>query len=285
MSTTVEAPQAETLAAAAPPREDLSKYDSRRAIARAVDGVFVGAPFLIPVLGLGFALSVALVAICLLYFFVCEALWGQTLGKRLLGLRVLMRDGGPRPRRPSACARRRGSSRTARSASPSSSPPASAAGGSATCSATRSSRAPRPACRAPASPPPDRRPRGHRGRRDRGRARLLRALRAPGLPARRRQDVCAQHGRRCGDARARGRRDRRPHGRRPPQARRGRDTRQRAQAARGDPRARRLRHPRGGSGRTRRDSRARPTSPRSAVARQRAAKRYAQLGLRACAGL
>jgi uncharacterized RDD family membrane protein YckC len=95
MSTTVDAPQAETLAAAAPPQEDLAKYDSRRAIARAVDGVFVGAPFLIPVLGLGFALSVALVAICLLYFFLCEALWGCTLGKRLLGLRVLMRDGEP----------------------------------------------------------------------------------------------------------------------------------------------------------------------------------------------
>ena len=95
MSTTVEAPQAETLAAAAPPQEDLSKYDSRRAIARAVDGVFVGAPFLIPVLGLGFALSVALVAVWLLYFFLCEALWGWTLGKRLLGLRVLMRDGEP----------------------------------------------------------------------------------------------------------------------------------------------------------------------------------------------
>ena len=95
MSTTVEAPQAEPLAAAAPPHEDLAKYDSRRAIARAVDGVFVAAPFLIPVLGLGFALSVALVAVCLLYFFLCEALWGCTLGKRLLGLRVLMRDGEP----------------------------------------------------------------------------------------------------------------------------------------------------------------------------------------------
>jgi hypothetical protein len=95
MSTTVDAPQAETLAAAAPPQEDLSKYDSRRAIARAVDGVFVGAPFLIPVLGLGFALSVAIIAVSLLYFFLCEALWGQTLGKRLLGVRVLMRDGGP----------------------------------------------------------------------------------------------------------------------------------------------------------------------------------------------
>jgi hypothetical protein len=95
MSTTMEAPQAEALPAATPPREDLSKYDSRRAIARAVDGVFVGAPFLIPILGLGFKLSVAIIAVSLLYFFLCEALWGQTLGKRLLGVRVLMRDGRP----------------------------------------------------------------------------------------------------------------------------------------------------------------------------------------------
>ena len=57
--------------------------------------MFVGAPFLIPVLGLPFGLSVALVAVSLLYFFLCEALWGCTLGKRLLGLRVLMRDGEP----------------------------------------------------------------------------------------------------------------------------------------------------------------------------------------------
>jgi hypothetical protein len=95
MSTTMEAPQAETLPAAAPPQEDLSKYDSRRAIARAVDGVFVGAPFLIPVLGLPFRLSVAILTVSLLYFFLCEAVWGRTLGKRLLGLRVLMRDGSP----------------------------------------------------------------------------------------------------------------------------------------------------------------------------------------------
>jgi uncharacterized RDD family membrane protein YckC len=96
MSTTLEAPQAPTLAAAPPPpQENLAKYDSRRALARAVDGLFVGAPFLIPVLGLGFTLSVALVAVSLLYFFLCEALWGQTLGKRLLGLRVLTRDGAP----------------------------------------------------------------------------------------------------------------------------------------------------------------------------------------------
>jgi uncharacterized RDD family membrane protein YckC len=95
MSTTMEAPQAETLPAATPPQQDLSKYDSRRAIARTIDGLFVGAPFLIPVLGVPFGLSVAIVAVSLLYFFVCEALWGRTLGKRLLGLRVLMRDGSP----------------------------------------------------------------------------------------------------------------------------------------------------------------------------------------------
>jgi hypothetical protein len=96
VSTTIDAPQAEAqVPAAAAQPDDLSQYDSRRAIARAVDGVFVGAPFLIPILGLGFALSIALVAVCLTYFFVCEALWGQTLGKRLLGVRVLMRDGRP----------------------------------------------------------------------------------------------------------------------------------------------------------------------------------------------
>jgi len=75
--------------------QDLTKFDSRRAIARAIDGVFVGAPFLVPILGLGLRLSVAMVAVSLLYFFVCEALWGQTLGKRIVGLRVLMRDGRP----------------------------------------------------------------------------------------------------------------------------------------------------------------------------------------------
>ena len=154
MSTTVEAPQAETLAAAAPPREDLSKYDSRRAIARAVDGVFVGAPFLIPVLGLPFGLSVAIVAVSLLVLLPLRGAVGPDARQApARSARADARRRPPRPRRPSACARRRGSSRTARSASPSSSPPASAAGGSATCSATRSSRAPRPACRAPASPP------------------------------------------------------------------------------------------------------------------------------------
>ncbi len=53
----------------------------------------------------------------LTYFFVCEAVWGQTIGKRIIGLRVLMADGAPGHRE-----RRRGAhgaaarSTTARSA-------------------------------------------------------------------------------------------------------------------------------------------------------------------------
>jgi uncharacterized RDD family membrane protein YckC len=96
MSTTLEAPRAEPLAdTIAATTQDLAKYDSRRATARAIDGVFVGAPFLVPVLGLGLKLSVLLVAVCLLYFFVCEAVWGQTIGKRIFGLRVQTRDSRP----------------------------------------------------------------------------------------------------------------------------------------------------------------------------------------------
>jgi uncharacterized RDD family membrane protein YckC len=97
MSTTVHAPQptAPPAAAPAPQPEDRTKLDSRRVIARAIDGLLVGAPFLIPALGLGLPLSVALVSVSLAYFFVCEAVWGQTLGKRIIGLRVLMLDGRP----------------------------------------------------------------------------------------------------------------------------------------------------------------------------------------------
>ena len=54
-----------------------------------------GAPAIVVALGVGRSLSVFLVSLSLTYFFICEALWGQTLGKRLLGLRVLMRDGRP----------------------------------------------------------------------------------------------------------------------------------------------------------------------------------------------
>jgi uncharacterized RDD family membrane protein YckC len=109
MSTTVHAPSPPPLTVhrpdfPAPQPEDRSKLDSRRVIARLIDGVLVGAPFLIPVLGLPVRLSLALLAVMLLYFFVCEAVWGRTLGKRIIGLRVLMSDG--RPATPTAAASR-----------------------------------------------------------------------------------------------------------------------------------------------------------------------------------
>ena len=97
-TTTLPAPAPAAAPAAgipAPQPEDRTQLDSRRVIARCIDGVFVGAPFLIPVLGLPLRLSIVLVSITLMYFFVCEAVWGQTIGKRIIGLRVLMRDGRP----------------------------------------------------------------------------------------------------------------------------------------------------------------------------------------------
>jgi uncharacterized RDD family membrane protein YckC len=100
METTIARPQeapaeAASSAAPAPQPEDRKQLDSRRVIARAIDALFVGAPVLIPVLDLGLTLSTVLVALTLAYFFVCEALWGQTLGKRIIGLRVVMLDGRP----------------------------------------------------------------------------------------------------------------------------------------------------------------------------------------------
>jgi len=43
-----------------------------------------GAPAIVVALGVGRSLSVFLVSLSLTYLFICEALWGQTLGKRLL---------------------------------------------------------------------------------------------------------------------------------------------------------------------------------------------------------
>ena len=95
-TTTLPAPAAApALGVPAPQPEDRTQLDSRRVIARCIDGLFVGAPFLVPALGLPLRLSIVLVSVMLAYFFVCEALWGQTIGKRIIGLRVLTRDGRP----------------------------------------------------------------------------------------------------------------------------------------------------------------------------------------------
>ena len=158
---------------------------------------------------------------------------GPDARKRLLELRVLMRDGRPGDREaPSPCARRRGSSRTARSASPSSSPPVSAAGAFGDLLSDTIVARPAPGLpRAGFSPLADAVPAAIAAGAVARRARLLRALRAPGLPASpstRRARATPPPPQR--HLRAGHRRDRRPHGRRAPLARRGRDARQRAQA-------------------------------------------------------
>ena len=81
------------------------ELDSQRVLARLLDGLVAGAPAIAFALGVGRSLEIFLVSLTLAYFFICEALWGQTIGKRVLGLRVLMRDGRPRPRAPSRRAR------------------------------------------------------------------------------------------------------------------------------------------------------------------------------------
>ncbi len=71
------------------------ELDSHRVLARLLDGLVAGAPAIAFALGVGRSLEIFLVSLTLAYFFICEALWGQTIGKRVLGLRVLMHDGRP----------------------------------------------------------------------------------------------------------------------------------------------------------------------------------------------
>src|SRR3954453_3636632 len=88
-------PPAPAPGAPPPPPLDPRPRDSRRVAARLIDGLIAGAPALFVALGVGRTLEIFLVSFTLAYFFLCEALWGQTLGKRAMGLRVLMRDGRP----------------------------------------------------------------------------------------------------------------------------------------------------------------------------------------------
>jgi uncharacterized RDD family membrane protein YckC len=78
-----------------PQPADRRKLDTRRVGARLIDALVTAAPLIVMLLGVGRGLAIFLVSFMLAYFFLCEALWGQTLGKRAMGLRVLMRDGRP----------------------------------------------------------------------------------------------------------------------------------------------------------------------------------------------
>ena len=58
------------------------ELDSQRVLARLLDGLVAGAPAIVFALGVGRSLQIFLVSLTLAYFFLCEALWGQTIGKR-----------------------------------------------------------------------------------------------------------------------------------------------------------------------------------------------------------
>jgi uncharacterized RDD family membrane protein YckC len=89
------APYSPARPSAPPPPQppDRKELDSRRVLARLIDLFVVGAPGVVVATGASRSLSTLLMSLVLGYFFLCEGLWGQTIGKRVMGLRVLMRDG------------------------------------------------------------------------------------------------------------------------------------------------------------------------------------------------
>lgn len=89
----IDAPPPPTAAGAV---GNLSSLDSARLAARLIDaGVLFAAllPVELLVGPLSWSLTLGVLLLSVLYFFVAEALWGQTIGKRLLDLRVVRRDG------------------------------------------------------------------------------------------------------------------------------------------------------------------------------------------------
>jgi uncharacterized RDD family membrane protein YckC len=77
--------------------ENRRSVDNRRLGAYLIDSVIIGAVLLASGAGLGYGPWYYLVypALCLSYFFVCESLTGQTIGKRAMKLRVMHIGGGP----------------------------------------------------------------------------------------------------------------------------------------------------------------------------------------------
>jgi uncharacterized RDD family membrane protein YckC len=77
---------------------NLRSLDSRRLGARLIDALITSvAAVMVAVIigGVTWATFLLLAWIQVVYFFVCEATTGQTIGKRLLGLRVVAPDGSP----------------------------------------------------------------------------------------------------------------------------------------------------------------------------------------------
>jgi uncharacterized RDD family membrane protein YckC len=73
-----------------------SSLNSRRIVARLLDGlILIGAPVLMTHVFRGIDWFVASLWVTVAYFFLLESIFGQTIGKNALGLRVVRRDGGP----------------------------------------------------------------------------------------------------------------------------------------------------------------------------------------------
>lgn len=77
---------------------DLPKLDSRRVGARVLDEFLILGVLVLVQVAFGplhWPAPLLFLLFSTLYFFLCEAITGQTLGKSCLGLRVVRRDGGP----------------------------------------------------------------------------------------------------------------------------------------------------------------------------------------------
>jgi len=82
--------------AAEPPRGpvgDLKRLDGRRVLARLIDGFIVGIPTTVAAATQDEGAYLVFLALSLIYFFLCEATLGQTIGKKAMKLRVMTRDG------------------------------------------------------------------------------------------------------------------------------------------------------------------------------------------------
>jgi uncharacterized RDD family membrane protein YckC len=80
---------------AAVPVTGLKQLDGKRVLARLIDALIVGVPSAIAQTSTEeFGAYWVFMALSLVYFFVCEATMAQTVGKRVMRLRVMTRDGG-----------------------------------------------------------------------------------------------------------------------------------------------------------------------------------------------
>jgi uncharacterized RDD family membrane protein YckC len=88
------APAAVPAPAARPkPVGDLKRLDSKRVLAYFLDGAVLLPVSIVTASTQDEAIYLPLLLVTLIYYFLCEALTAQTVGKRVLGLRVMQRDG------------------------------------------------------------------------------------------------------------------------------------------------------------------------------------------------